>query len=393
MRTCKRLLFLAALLAPAVAVAGPYPFQLRAHGHTGPADGGVLGNPHITRSTFFQAGSTSALSIAFATDTRTGFYLDQSSPPATALVAVSSGVVLWSVIYSTAASPASMSPRMYIGGLPQYGSAAPSDRLVVYNNTDGTGSTNVESCDLYAMNDGSGSARVGVYAAYASNPVTEFLGAWGTAKAGNYYSGGPALARAAFVQNQAGANWVFQNDSAQYTYFLTSQANAGWLFSEIDAGSPQTALFVSTTGCQIRGTTTNDSANAGFVGEYLASSTTFINTAASTHYEDVATITLTPGDWDVSAAETLELNTGSGLTSWVGGVSDFSGDTSNNLHYGDSAFSGAIPTSANNASIAYPSTQWRVPIGTTKPLYLKNSVTCTSGQPKIAGTIQARRIR
>src|ERR1700744_413847 len=58
----------------------------------------------------------------------------------------------------------------------------------------------------------------------------------------------------------------------------------------------------ATAAGQIRGTATNDNASAGNVGEYVVSNNTTAQSLASGTPLNVTSISLTPGDWDVTGS-------------------------------------------------------------------------------------------
>lgn len=63
------------------------------------------------------------------------------------------------------------------------------------------------------------------------------------------------------------------------------------------------------TGVAVHGTDTNNDAPSGYIGEYIESRVTSpVNTAASATWFDAASITLTPGDWDVSEIFSVQSN-------------------------------------------------------------------------------------
>ena len=74
------------------------------------------------------------------------------------------------------------------------------------------------------------------------------------------------------------------------------------------------SITFSPTTTGINGTTTNDSAQTGKVGEYISATASAVNAPASATWGDLASISLTAGDWDVSAATTGILGLLPGLT-------------------------------------------------------------------------------
>ncbi len=75
------------------------------------------------------------------------------------------------------------------------------------------------------------------------------------------------------------------------------QSNALFVTPTLGAAAATSLSFSSTSG--IIGTTTNDSAAAGSVGECISNSGSG-NAPTAGQYGDVTSIALTPGDWDVS---------------------------------------------------------------------------------------------
>ena len=106
----------------------------------------------------------------------------------------------------------------------------------------------------------------------------------------------------------------------------------------IGAASATSLTFSSTTG--VKGSTTNDSAAAGSVGE-LISSTVLVGSAVSLTLggkSDVTSITLTAGDWDVFGTVCTTAGAGT-LTSRVAGWI--------------STTSATFPTAPNNGAYTY----------------------------------------
>lgn len=139
----------------------------------------------------------------------------------------------------------------------------------------------------------------------------------------------------------------------------------------------------------LAGTITNDSATAGTLGEYIeASQTTPTNFAATTTWNDLQTISLTAGDWDVSGLIEANLN-GSSTTVTAMGISTTSGNSAPSSGIARQSF--LPPTSASLSSGSVPS--FRVSIASTTSVYLKYTATFSAGNPQAIGTIRARRVR
>jgi hypothetical protein len=140
------------------------------------------------------------------------------------------------------------------------------------------------------------------------------------------------------------------------------------------------------SGGGVKGTTTNDNASAGYVGEYLTNETT--GTAASNSVAVNATsLSLTAGDWDVTGIVSIDPGSGTLLTIGIAGI----GTTS-----------GALPGFPSNVQFPLPSTniqfQFPVPIvrmslSTTTTVYLVVAATFSAGTCAVDGFIRARRVR
>lgn len=176
-------------------------------------------------------------------------------------------------------------------------------------------------------------------------------------------------------------------DSGVNTYIVESSSDV----ISIVSGSV-TAATISNGGCSLLGTTTNDSAAAGFVGQYIESVVGLGNVAASGALGDSSSISLTAGDWDVTAQGDFVLNTGVSITRTSLGISSTSGNSSTGLVSGSNLHdSAAIPTAAAQSFITVGS--YRVSIASTTTFYLKTRVNYSSGNPQFAGRISARRVR
>lgn len=148
-----------------------------------------------------------------------------------------------------------------------------------------------------------------------------------------------------------------------------------------------------TTGVTFLGTTTNDSAGTGFVGEYLSAtnSGSYSNVNGSTgQYGTRLSVSLTAGDWDVSGTIDYQLN-GATATAVRVALSAFTGNTTTDHVSGDNVVFGPAPTATNDVSLTIPC--WRVSIASTTQINLKDYATYSSGTPQGTARISARRVR
>jgi len=193
------------------------------------------------------------------------------------------------------------------------------------------------------------------------------------------------------VSGNTGAFLGVYGDGVGTGLFIQKGGNVG-----IGTGNPLYGLDVFGTfrpRSGITGTTTNDNAAAGDVGEFVstnvANGTIFL--AASGAYGNVASISLTPGDWDVTGVAVLNANGASYSTgSWGVAVSSYSGNTTtdhvlgvNQLYFND--------YSGNDQAGPVPVV--RFSLASTTTLYLKATANYSSGSPYVYGRLSARRVR
>ncbi len=145
----------------------------------------------------------------------------------------------------------------------------------------------------------------------------------------------------------------------------------------------------------IVGTATNNNAVAGNIGEEINSIvSTYTNYSTTATYQNIASITLTPGDWDLSAFFTYSSNSAT-IVAAANAIFVISTTTASaagateglNTSYvaqsallGTSLFSNSIPP-------------YRVSIAAPTIYYLNTQATFTLGNPQFVGGIRARRIR
>lgn len=157
---------------------------------------------------------------------------------------------------------------------------------------------------------------------------------------------------------------------------------------------------VMSGGTSLTGTTTNDSAAAGVVGEQLTTTVaagSAVAGAATTVSKNVTSVSLTAGDWDVSGSCNM---LGSTLIATV--LSCGLGTTTNTqaTQAGGSGIgtdpltlvsfaSQTIPDSVNTLRVS----PTRVSLAATTTIYLVANNTFSSGSYTMYGTIRARRMR
>jgi hypothetical protein len=138
------------------------------------------------------------------------------------------------------------------------------------------------------------------------------------------------------------------------------------------------------------GTTTNDSATAGYVGEYISASSSGTSVGANTTWTNTASISLTAGDWDVSLV-VVYLRNGALWTEIYAQISStFSGGGGGTMGDNYIAFA-PPPTTADYLPMGIAS--YRVSIASTTIYYFKTYVAYTVATPNVGYRISARRVR
>lgn len=140
-----------------------------------------------------------------------------------------------------------------------------------------------------------------------------------------------------------------------------------------------------------KGTATNDSAAAGYIGEYIETVGSNTNAGASGAYADLCSITLTAGDWDVSASGTQSIGTGVGATAVRFGIGTVAGNDATGITSANSAQ--ATSPSISGTGIVMHIASWRVSISGSQTFYFKMRIDYSSGTPTGQGIIHARRVR
>jgi hypothetical protein len=146
-----------------------------------------------------------------------------------------------------------------------------------------------------------------------------------------------------------------------------------------------TSLTFSPTTNGIVGTTTNNSASAGYVGEYISSQILFASATSLTTAtaKNVTSISLTAGDWDVAGQVSILASVATqavscGISTTSATLGDFS--VYSNIGATTTSFSAVMPTQ-------------RISISGTTTVYLVAVASFVSGTATACGFIGARRVR
>jgi len=167
-------------------------------------------------------------------------------------------------------------------------------------------------------------------------------------------------------------------------------ANTPTLITPVIGAATGTSLAFSPTTGGIIGTTTNDNAAAGKVGEFVSSviadaSAVSISSATNTN---LTTISLTAGDWDVWGNVNFGTVTvgSSFMAAWISSTSAALPD--NSLFSGLNSATGTI---GSQSGITAPLVRFSL-AGTTT-IYISARINLTGGTANMCGGIYARRRR
>jgi hypothetical protein len=183
---------------------------------------------------------------------------------------------------------------------------------------------------------------------------------------------------------------------------ILNGATSGSISIESPAVSGTTVLTLPTTSGTMltnasqlvgTGTTTNDSASTGYIGEYIASTVaagiTGLTTATATN---ATSISLTAGDWDVSGSIAFNFagTTTSSASQMIASISTTSATNQSPLGGYATYLSAALTT---GSGISLPVPLQRITIATTTTVYLVGSLAFAVSTAGIGGSLRARRVR
>jgi hypothetical protein len=205
------------------------------------------------------------------------------------------------------------------------------------------------------------------------------------------------VATTAFVKAQSAGGGVYIQDTAPATTVpagsLWWNSTNGQLFVLYNDGdSTQWVFAVSVSAVNWMGVTDGSAATAGQIGECITNAA-FGVTASNGIITNVCSITLTPGDWDVSAtanfaggpATVQQLSAGLSTTSASMPAQNLANvGLTNYFQFG--AF-----TSMYNVGLPIPPYRFSVTVNTV--VYLVMLISANAGTATFNGRIQARRMR
>lgn len=183
----------------------------------------------------------------------------------------------------------------------------------------------------------------------------------------------------------AGTNNAFITDNITFT--------GNWFINQSGSAASTLGGALTVVGQLIgKGTSTNDAATAGNIGESFECSLASL-TALSTpnDYNNICTFTVTAGDWLVSGGVSSDIGTAVTPVFTIAAIGTSSGGNTAGQVVGDTEMTASPPTSAAYSS-AYIAAN-RMSFSASQALYLKCRVDRTSGTPGCGGRMTAVRIR
>lgn len=149
-----------------------------------------------------------------------------------------------------------------------------------------------------------------------------------------------------------------------------------------------TGAFTPSQTAGIVGTTTNNNANAGSVGEYVTATGTGVSLTSSTP-ANITSISLTAGDWDVSGFVVHLAAASTIINGAFTGISTTSATLPSQPNYG--GMNGLSLTA--NSQMAVNAPVQRLSLSATTTVYLVSNAQFTTSTLTATGTIRARRVR
>jgi hypothetical protein len=145
-------------------------------------------------------------------------------------------------------------------------------------------------------------------------------------------------------------------------------------------------------GIDIKGTTAGGNPTAGYVGEYISSQRLFVNAISITNNTPttVTSISLTPGDWDVTGNVYFRLTGGTTLSNTAGGISLTSNAFGNASLISQRTIA---PPTGVGVALGFPLVTQRLNLTATTTVYLIGQSGFSIGTVTVCGFIAARRVR
>lgn len=237
-----------------------------------------------------------------------------------------------------------------------------------------------------------GSDSFNIYDTASSNPILEVF---------QFNTGAGTSNGKLLLYNNSGSSRVAIGPAAASDNGAIQIKNSSNTLT-VDIRSDTTSTFnngVDAHG-QIVGTTTNDAASTGNVGEFHRSTATGTAASSGTIYTVANTGTLTAGEWNISVLAALQGGSATvftGTNTQIIGISDANNTLPDTADWYDFTFVKPVTntpaTSEFVGNVTMADFQVKIANATTATYYANAKNTYTGGAPSTAATIIARRIR
>jgi hypothetical protein len=194
----------------------------------------------------------------------------------------------------------------------------------------------------------------------------------GSGKIAQFDDGTQAAPSICFSSNAAVG--LYKNSANQFSAVINNTVVQTWSASQ---------------GAMILGTTAGNSANTGFVGEYIESYVSAVNFPATSVWGDATSLSLSAGDWDVTVMNYYTKG-GATVTSWRAGISTTSGNSTTGMLLGENhVIRSTTPPDGDSLPIA----NYRLSSNAAFTVYAKFRADYTVATPTCNVFICARRVR
>lgn len=182
-----------------------------------------------------------------------------------------------------------------------------------------------------------------------------------------------------------------------YGAFINAPTGATTNWALGISGNVNVAGSIISTGTAsiITGTATNDAAASGKIGEEINSNiSSYTNFTTTATYQNITSITLTAGDWDISAFYTYSSNSAT-ITAASNAIFAISTTTASAAGTTEGLSIAYVPQAALLGTSKFSDVigPYRVSLSGTTTYYLNAQAAFTVGNPQYVGEIRARRIR
>lgn len=211
-------------------------------------------------------------------------------------------------------------------------------------------------------------------------------------------TGGVGIGGALNVAGTVAGSNISGSNTGDQTITLTGDvtgSGTGSFATTAASTQPNIANLSRAAGVAVHGTNTNDTPSAGYVGEIKSSIISFgsrVNLAGSGALTEITNITLTAGDWDISAMGFFHANGATSPTLAELYLATTSASTSGSATGDTQNYNGSPPITGGE-DLGIPITPTQKLLSGSQTYYLNAQMNYTGGPAQVYGKIYARRMR